>query len=515
MIQLIKHPVLSNFIVCLLLFLTASICFNNVYINDKEISFIVVSIILSLLNCKTSDKIISFICSLLTLILYIVFFDNYVFLLIGEILLAIYFVYRNKNNKFTYTISIILLSFLLHLFYIQQTPLNRRQHDLGGIILYIRMISESISNFNPWHMYYLFHQPLHFIISGYILDIASFFYSSYYTYIETLQFLSLFYVSASTVYFSLILRELRIKGLLFYSLLLLFAFNPTLTLFSGYISDDTPVFFWSTFVIYYTIKWYKTDILKYLCFAAVGIGIGTLTKISILMITPALSILFLHKLLASKYKKQIIFQLSIFIIIAVPIALIWITRNHVLYDMQFFNVPDTSPAGQNFRNLSLYERLFDFANITTIFISAPNIADNNILISLIKTELFGEWNLSEIANIVYTPSAILYILNIALKSFVFASCIYIITQFLLRKKISIFYIFFTLLYLTIYLYSIKYSIDFPYVCSSDYRLFAQVNIAELIILGYPFCNKKADKLLLVGAICYAFLSSFIYVAILL
>jgi 4-amino-4-deoxy-L-arabinose transferase-like glycosyltransferase len=364
-------------------------------------------------------------------------------------------------------------------------------------------------------MYYLFHQPLHFITAAYILRFEYLLSLSNHIALEGLQYLSLFYVSATTILFLLILRELKIRTLTLYSLLIFFTFNPTLTLFSGYISDDTSVLFWSILVIYFIIKWYKKDNLKYLCFAAISLGLGTLTKLSILMLTPAISFLFLCKFLSTKDKRLCIFQISTFIIIAVPLALSWIIRNHVLFDMQFFNIPDTSPAGQNFRELSLYNRLFDTSNLFTIFISAPSISDNNILLSLVKTELFGEWDLSITASYIKYPAAVLYALNIALKIFIFGIASSILFNYFTKKSINIFYPFFAIMYLTIFIYSIKYSIDFPYVCSSDFRLFAQINIAELIILGYPIYTLKTNKLLMIGAICYALLSTFIYSAILL
>ena len=97
--------------------------------------------------------------------------------------------------------------------------------------------------------------------------------------------------------------------------------------------------------------------------------------------------------------------------------------------MQFFNIPDTSPAGQNFRELSLYNRLFDTSNLFTIFISAPSISDNNILLSLVKTELFGEWDLSITASYIKYPAAVLYALNITLKIFIFGIKMGVIIDF--------------------------------------------------------------------------------------
>ena len=63
----------------------------------------------------------------------------------------------------------------------------------------------------------------------------------------------------------------------------------------------------------------------------------------------------------------------------------WVIRNHILYDMQFYNVPDTSPMGQNFKYLSLFDRLTDFSLLSKPFMNAPYVSDANILLAIFKT----------------------------------------------------------------------------------------------------------------------------------
>ena len=70
-------------------------------------------------------------------------------------------------------------------------------------------------------------------------------------------------------------------------------FNPTLFLFSGYISDDTPAMMWSIIAVYFLFRWYKTEKSLYILAAAAGFGFGVLTKLSVLMAVPAIISLFL------------------------------------------------------------------------------------------------------------------------------------------------------------------------------------------------------------------------------
>ena len=121
------------------------------------------------------------------------------------------------------------------------------------------------------------------------------------------QYLSLFYVTTASVFAAFILRELRLPQKIFYAGILLFMFNPTLFLFSGYISDDTPAMMWSIIAVYFLFRWYKTEKSLYILAAAAGFGFGVLTKLSVLMAVPAIISLFLCKISTSEGKRTDIF----------------------------------------------------------------------------------------------------------------------------------------------------------------------------------------------------------------
>jgi hypothetical protein len=325
--------------------------------------------------------------------------------------------------------------------------------------------------------------------------------------LESLQYVSLFYVTSTTLLAIGVFKELKFSGKILYTAVALFAFNPTLSLFSGYISDDAPVLLFSTAVIYFSLRWYRTAYLSDILFTAICLGVGTLAKISILMLVPALTFLFLYKLFSSPHQKEILFQESLFIIIAVPLALLWIFRNHILFDMPFNNVPDTSPAGQSFAHLFLSERISDFSQLITPFINSPYIVDSNIVLSFIKTELFGEWNLSLIHRFLYYPAVILYILNILLKILIaYAVC----NLFYHPKSLAPSFLFMGIICLTVWAYAIKYALDYPYACSTDYRLIAILMPAEISLLFSFSHSKMIVKTLTIISFGYIFASIWIY-----
>ena len=511
-----KKPFLSTFVMCLLFFITAGIFFENRYIDILSVNYLIITFLLSTLFKQTKNKLFVVLISLLVLFLHILLSLPSYTLLITEIGILISLIYHKKENKEYISLGIICASFLFHLYLVENTPINKFQHDLTGIYLYMDLISRNIINikdFDPWYMYYMFHQPLHFIVLHNIQIFAETIFSSQIASHESLQYLSLFYVTATTIFFAKIFVMLKFNKIVFYAILLITTFHPTFALFSVYISDDVPVLFFSTMTFYFLIRWYKTNKFRDIKIASIAFGLSTLSKLSMLLSVPAISLLFLIKLIKNKSKRTIIIKsISLFITIAVPLSLIWVIRNHILYDMQFYNIPDTSPMGQNFRYLTLFERLTDFSLLFKPFMNAPYISDANILLAIFKTEIFGEWNLAKYCSFIIYPAAMLYAINLFLQSTTIVGGLFIVMKKNLTQKAVT--SFFVLLYFSSILYALKYAMDFPYICSSNYRLFTLLLLSEAVILGKIANQKRACQIILLNiSVVYALLSFGIYILV--
>ena len=517
---ILKYPLSFVLSLCLLLFLAAGTFFGSAYVSTFETSFLIISIICAFIPESAFQRFYVFLLSLFCCLIYLVFELSPLYLLISELVILSSCCYLHSQKNQAILFFILAASFCCHLFYIQSISINQYQHDLNGILLYMDKISQdgfNWKNFNPWSMYYLFHQPLLFLIQASLYHFSLDIWNSATLAQETLQYLSLFFVTGTTVITAAILKELKLSSRLYYFALILFTFNPTLFLFSGYISDDTSVLFWGCCVIYFTIKWFNTEKTRYIILCAVCFALGILTKLSLLMLVPALAFMFLYKLFSKKFSRLIWFDLNLFIIIAVPLALSWIVRNHILFDMQFYNVPDTSPNGQNFYNLSFSDRVFDFSQLFIPFIQAPDVVDANMWLALITTELFGEWNMAFKKTSLIYPIFFLYFLNVILKIFVFGFLCFILYK-IFRQKIAFnpLFLFFAILYSTLWCYSFKYALDYPYVCSSDFRLFALLMIPEIAILSFAldkfFCasQQKKANFLLAFSVIYSVLACIVY-----
>ena len=509
-----KYPIMLISFLCLLFLIMANIFFNTTYFNIANTSYLAVMMLCTYYYKSPIEKALLIVASFILAILFTLLNITPKFFFILEVLTIITTLHKAGYNEKNILTSIIAISFLLHLLYIQLTPINIRQHDLSGILGYMHTITIgglNWNNFTPWNMYYYFHQPLLFLIQGHIFNIFSSTFTSSIIAKESLQYISLFFTTTSIYYIILLIKKLDYKNSELYFMVILFAFNPIFTLFSGFISDDVAVLFWGITCTYYLISWDKSNSNKDIIITAICFGLGSLTKLSILLLVPAISYLFLYKLI--KYKnKQIISQISTFIIIAVPLSLIWIIRNHLLFDMQFFNIPETSPQGQSFALLSTINRLTNLSMLFNPFIDAPSISDPNIFLSLIKTELFGEWDFRSLSSIVSIFAYPIYILNLLIKIISFCLCFYYILN--TKNNANHIHYFFIILYITIWGYGIHYSITYPYICSSNYRLFSLAMIPEVIILGYTARKKGIGKKLLIPSIVYATLSICVYYTIL-
>ena len=220
---------------CLLLFLSADIFFSTV-ITAPAIHYILFSLILILCCSDFIIRIEIAFISLLFAFLYIFSTDNNTYFLLGEIFNICFFAKHKKLDREIILFTIITISLVLHLHYIQNTDIDLRQHDLRGILFYMKVITQNGINFmhfDPWQMYYLFHQPLHFIIYGHIYLLELKLLGSDILAQEGLQYISLYCVTVSTLVAIKIFDALKFDKYTFYAAVICFTFNPTLFLYSS------------------------------------------------------------------------------------------------------------------------------------------------------------------------------------------------------------------------------------------------------------------------------------------
>ena len=227
-----KFPILLISVFCLLFLTIANIFFNHDILTATSVTYIVIAIVCSFEYNDFYKKTFSLIISLILFTIFLITNPPLICYFISEVFMIGVLLYYKGFSQKNIMIAIISVAFLLHLFYIQNTPINIRQHDLSGILGYMHMITINGINwkdFIPWDMYYFFHQPLHFNVQGYFFKILSFMLTSSIVEKESLQYLSLFYTTSTIYIVFLILKKLEFKEYVLYALCMLVAFNPTYT----------------------------------------------------------------------------------------------------------------------------------------------------------------------------------------------------------------------------------------------------------------------------------------------
>ena len=268
-------------------------------------------------------------------------------------------VYLGINKKLTTQNIIILLfaaGFVIRLNYILGTYLTNtrrvRQHDLykfGGEKGHSAYIEHFYNNgftmpdFDPTTKAQFYHPPLHHFLSALWMRLLTTFNMSYDRAISSLQFLTLFYSMCFLVVAERTLDKLKLRGLGKIIPLAIITFHPTFIIFSGSVNNDNLSTLFTLLAFYAALAWEKEPIMKNIMLIAVSVGLGMSTKLSVALITPAIAIIFLDKVIYNgknfvSYFKQFV----AFAFVCLPLGLWFYVRNSVKFDVPITYVPRLS-----------------------------------------------------------------------------------------------------------------------------------------------------------------------------
>ncbi|MDE7138123.1 MAG: hypothetical protein K2O29_06670, partial [Ruminococcus sp.] len=193
--------------------------------------------------------------------------------------------YRTQLNS----LLIIGTGFLLKMYYVLQTSVYTRQHDLGsfgsdaghaGYIEYL-LFNHHIADFDVRDRWQFYHPPLHHTISAIWIHInENIFLTGRDPARESLQTLTLFYSMCIIISAYRILRHFALKGKALYIPLTIISFHPAFILLSGSINNDILSVAFILGAVITTLKWYENPTMKNILKIAVCIGLGMMTKLS-------------------------------------------------------------------------------------------------------------------------------------------------------------------------------------------------------------------------------------------
>lgn len=389
-----------------------------------------------------------------------------VFIIIFAILIRIAFIFKNTISDYQFDVGIGNLEVEedysnLYKNFEEEPNTGRHINYIMHLYTYNSLPNEIIGQF--------YHPPLHhFIMSSWlkILDnisnISSFKF-------ESMQFITLIYSSIILIFLYKILKELEIEDKNKIIPMLLFSFYPLYIFMSGSINNDELVTMFAIVELFYLIRWQKDSNIKNTLIVALCIGLGLMTKTSmVVMLVPTIYVYF-RKLIEfvnnDKSIKKLLLELIIFTIISSVLGL-WFQFRSLINNLNTLGII------QPYEYLSIAnESIFTRFGISNIF----EISSINIWNYLIYSSLNFVVN-----DKVTTYNVVMAVLVIT----IIVDIIYFIIKNIKNNKV----LFFTMLTWWISYFYLNTSM--PYTCSMHSRYMVVPISIGIIYLALGMKNEK-------------------------
>jgi hypothetical protein len=310
------------------------------------------------------------------------------------------------------TIILIILGIALRVCYFIYTDYATRQHDTWGAwshLEYIKYVAQTFSLPNVG-TYEAYHPPVHYFLSAIPYNLARLFKLTESEAFRAVEFLMVFFSSCTLIFIYKILTSINVKENVVLFGVALACFHPSLIYMSVYINNDTTVSLFYIISFYYLIRWVSDKSLKNVILLAIFISLSVLTKKSALILFPVAGIVFLVELFRDKKNiRKYIKQGTIFLVIALPLALSYQIRNYILFQQDLsYAVP---PLGTVMPNNPY--KLF--------YVSAENLLEhpftyeapheNDFFLRMfIQTSLFSVFQFKELIDIAVAMMALYLVL---------------------------------------------------------------------------------------------------------
>ncbi len=373
--------------------------------------------------------------------------------------------------------------YILRQFQIFVTNVMQQQNDIGtfsegslGHLGYIYKIYKhtALPTGNPMEQYQYYQPPFSHIVMGIWAKINGLFGMTEEVIAENLQVLALFFSTMIVIVAYKIMKEITKsqKGIL--AGILAIAFFPYLLEYAGAVNNDTLSTLLGLVTVLYMIRWYKKPNWKDIIICAFAIGCGMMTKLSVVMLAPAMACVFIYKMIKNKSNLWFcIKQYLAFGIISIPLGIWFPVKNLILYNVPLNYVPVIGwEQGQYMGNMyTVPQRLFEvtWAQLKPLWLSQMRGTEEftyNIGVMFTKYCAFGETRYFPTTQWSKFIGTLMYVMILAL--FIFAIVLLVVW---LRKAKSGKVIKFLILGSTgmILLSYVKFCFEFPSVCTASVR----------------------------------------------
>lgn len=411
---------------------------------------------------------------------------------------------KSMSRTDIFILLIAFIGILIRLIYIAHTKYDVRQHDSVSIqydeghLAYIWYWFDNfrLPDFDPRKYWQFYQPPLHHIIAAIWLKLNAMTGLDLMTAVENIQILTTFY-SCMTVYFCYkIFNELGISGKGLVAAFTIVCLHPTLILMSGSINNDILCIMLGMTVILSTIRWYKSPELKKIILIAVLLGLTMMTKTSGALLAPAIAFVFAYRFVrwsAEGIKKKsylktidLLKQFAAFLCISVPLGMWWGIYCNIRFKVPFGYVPKLpKELDQYIGRYSVWDRFFDFNpnQFASVFENwgRPSF-EHNIIIAILKTSLFGEYDFSQTTAAVVLPATFAFWANCAVVVISVVAMIYVCFK-RYPEVDAVIKVFLGLVYAVAMGSFIKFCFVFAHTCTMDFRYIVPTMIVGSIAIG--------------------------------
>ncbi|MBP5154253.1 MAG: glycosyltransferase family 39 protein [Lachnospiraceae bacterium] len=397
---------------------------------------------------------------------------------------------RKGSNEEVLLSALVLAGILLRFLYVLYTDSTERQHDPGaftqtagighiGYIEYWYQNGLTLPDFDVRTMWQYYHPPLHYWLSALALRGLTLIGVPYQTAGEAIQILPMLWSSLTVIVCLRLFRALGLRGGPMLAAAAIVCFHPTFILFGGSYNNDMLLMLLVMTSFLQALRWYRDPTWKNILILAVCVGGCVMSKLSGVMVAPAIALLF-AAVLIRHIKKPLPYlgQFAVFGVISIPLGIWWQVRNLIAFGVPLTFIPSLdSNSSMYLGDMSVSQRLFDFGGEQLHyvydaygFLGAPYYEFNPTL-GLIKTALFDECNNSindlHFPQIASTGPALFWV-NLVL----FALCTVFFLLMLIRKSRSMDRVQQGALGLLFFVHLINYYIfcfTFPFTCTMNIR----------------------------------------------
>lgn len=416
---------------------------------------------------------------------------------------------NKKTFKYNEKLIFLLLTIsalFLRLLYVIRIPYTVNQHDAGdftaghiGYICYLVEHNWQLPDFNPTTVWSFYHPPLHHYLAAVVAKISLVCGTDMAQAMENVQFLTVFYGVCTLLISYKLLKKFKLTGFALFLPYALLCFHPSFVMLSGSINNDALCLLLTMITAYIALLWYEKPDLKRICLLALVFAATVLTKMSGLLLAPAVAFLFLARLWKKRTQwKQYFIQFIIFGVICIPLALSFSMRNLILWHVNPFFTLDLGEYMYTGNNL--LERVFmihkeQLASPFVIYNVTPSnglSVDRNIILYILKTSLYGDKFFLASDSPYLGLAWALHVVNLLLILISFGCLIIEVVRILFAafKEKSLYpYIkefFLCLLYGSSFGSFIMFCFKYPNSCSQDFRYMNLTLIIAMVFWGTFF-----------------------------